>query len=411
MLKLDTTLHRVPELFVEVDTTNAVRVHHAGRVLRLGHEALGLLDVFHTPRSVGEGLRRLGPRLSGPRAMEEALATVALLANAGILRDSPVPGFSDLPFPKGGYDQAFAHIAMLSDRVRKRTFLKAVREVIREGDTVLDLGTGTGILAVAAAQAGARRVYAVEPAGMLHLAEEVAARNGVADRITFLRGWSTQIELPEPADVLTTDIVGNDALDMVIWETLQDAQRRLLVDEPRLVPHRLSAHARLVAIPPEYLAQHCLDEPRIETWRKDYGIDFGPLLEADRRRVIGLYERPEVVQSWRPLSSPQRVLDIDLTDDVRHFEVPVAIPVERDGEASGVVISYEVALSPQTSLSTDPWGASAQTHWFSPIWVLAHRRQVHPGEAVEVTYAYDGDGHPRVLSTPTNDVEGATACS
>ncbi|HMA46113.1 MAG TPA: 50S ribosomal protein L11 methyltransferase, partial [Frankiaceae bacterium] len=316
---LETVLHRVPELVIEVDTSNTVRLHHEGRVLRLGHDALSLLDVFHRPSTVAGALAGIAPRLRGPRAAQDALATLTMLVNAGVLRDTPVRGFSAAPFPKGGYDAAFVHIAMLDDTVRKGAFLRAVAEVVRPGDVVLDLGTGCGILAVAAARAGARRVYAVEPAGMVHLAERVAERNGVADRVTFLRGWSTQIELPERAHVLTTDIVGNEALDMVVWETVRDARARLLVDDARLVPRGLTAFAHLTRVPDDVLARHRVDAGHLQRWRAAYGSDFTPLRSAHPRRVVSFYERPEVVRRWERLSAPAVLYQVDLADDARRF--------------------------------------------------------------------------------------------
>jgi predicted RNA methylase len=54
---------------------------------------------------------------------------------------------------------------MLRDQRRTKSFLEAVRNVVSPGDVVIDIGTGTGILAAAAAQAGARHVYAVEIGG------------------------------------------------------------------------------------------------------------------------------------------------------------------------------------------------------------------------------------------------------
>ena len=51
---------------------------------------------------------------------------------------------------------------MVGDRPRTDAFAAAIAEVVRPGDAVLDVGTGTGILAMLAAKAGARKVYAVD---------------------------------------------------------------------------------------------------------------------------------------------------------------------------------------------------------------------------------------------------------
>ena len=54
------------------------------------------------------------------------------------------------------------HRQLLSDAHRTESFGRAVAEVVRPGDVVLDLGSGSGILALIAARLGARQVYAVE---------------------------------------------------------------------------------------------------------------------------------------------------------------------------------------------------------------------------------------------------------
>ena len=71
---------------------------------------------------------------------------------------------------------------MLHDDRRTGDYLAALAEAVRPGDVVLDIGTGSGVLAIAAARAGARRVYAVEASDIAEVAERVFAANGVEDR-------------------------------------------------------------------------------------------------------------------------------------------------------------------------------------------------------------------------------------
>ena len=55
------------------------------------------------------------------------------------------------------------HHRLLTDPTRMRAYHRAIADAIGPDDVVLDLGTGSGVLALWAAQAGARHVYAVEP--------------------------------------------------------------------------------------------------------------------------------------------------------------------------------------------------------------------------------------------------------
>ena len=69
-----------------------------------------------------------------------------------------------------------------------RLCLVALEDCLEPGVQVLDAGTGTGILAIAAAELGAAHVLAVdlEPAA-LEVARDNCARNGVAGRVSFQR--------------------------------------------------------------------------------------------------------------------------------------------------------------------------------------------------------------------------------
>ena len=100
-----------------------------------------------------------------------------------------------------------AHVEMLADRGRTSAFSTRFGESVRSDDVVLDLGTGSGVLATAAALSGARHVYAIESSSIADVAQGVFERNGVADRVTLLRGWSTELVLPEPATLMVTEML------------------------------------------------------------------------------------------------------------------------------------------------------------------------------------------------------------
>ena len=70
---------------------------------------------------------------------------------------------------------------------------------MRPDDVVLDVGSGTGILAFFACDAGARRVYAVERQHSADAAAMLARQLGYADCVTVIHGRSTEIELPDSA--------------------------------------------------------------------------------------------------------------------------------------------------------------------------------------------------------------------
>lgn len=63
--------------------------------------------------------------------------------------------------------------------------------------TVLDVGTGSGILAIWSAQAGARKVYAVEATDMATHARSLVAGNNMENVVEVIEGSIEDITLPE----------------------------------------------------------------------------------------------------------------------------------------------------------------------------------------------------------------------
>ncbi|HWQ61364.1 MAG TPA: 50S ribosomal protein L11 methyltransferase [Negativicutes bacterium] len=97
--------------------------------------------------------------------------------------------------------------------------LQLLEEVVRPGDTVFDVGTGSGILAVAAAKLGAGLVRAVDldPVAVAVAGDNVAA-NAVGDKVTVAAG-----------DLLT-GVEGR--ADVVIANIIADVIIRLVPDVP-----------------------------------------------------------------------------------------------------------------------------------------------------------------------------------
>ena len=79
-----------------------------------------------------------------------------------------------------GFTGIAAHEEMLSDTVRIDAYHRAVHRNVGPGDVVVDLGSGTGILAFLAVRAGASKVYAVEHSDVIELAREIARHNAIS---------------------------------------------------------------------------------------------------------------------------------------------------------------------------------------------------------------------------------------
>ena len=91
--------------------------------------------------------------------------------------------------------------------------LLLLEEYVESGDRVLDLGTGSGILAVAAAKLGASEVLALDiEAAAVAIAQETVSLNGLADVVEVAQG-SIESAAP-PYDVVAANIFPNVLIEL-----------------------------------------------------------------------------------------------------------------------------------------------------------------------------------------------------
>jgi ribosomal protein L11 methyltransferase len=90
-----------------------------------------------------------------------------------------------------------------------RAALSLLERQLQPGDRVLDLGSGSGILSIAAVKLGARSAIGIEVDPEANpVAQRNAERNGVADRVQFLDGDAALLApLAGPADLLVSNIL------------------------------------------------------------------------------------------------------------------------------------------------------------------------------------------------------------
>ncbi|CAM9961621.1 unnamed protein product, partial [Sphacelaria rigidula] len=97
------------------------------------------------------------------------------------------------------------------------------------GKTVLDVGTGSGILALWAAQAGAAKVYAVEFTDMANHAKRLVAKNGMQDVVEVIQTSVEDLELPGKVDIIISEWMGYFLLRESMLDSLVRARDRFLI--------------------------------------------------------------------------------------------------------------------------------------------------------------------------------------
>lgn len=127
---------------------------------------------------------------------------------------------------------------MLADYVRTGTYQKAVFNNSQDfaGKVVLDVGTGSGILAFFAVQAGAKKVYAIDASDSVHVARKIAAANGFSDRMEIIQGKVEDIELPEKVDIIISEPIGFLLVHERMLESYVTAREKFLKPGGLMMP-------------------------------------------------------------------------------------------------------------------------------------------------------------------------------
>lgn len=388
-LTRDTILHRVPHVRVDIDSSNEIRVLSDDKKYHLGPHGLAILDAFYQPVSVSEVLKKLSTTITGAQDWIDLVTTIVHLYEAGILQDATQRRLQ--PATKvHDFGRLDIHVRMLNDRRRTSCFLAGIAEVVSPGDIVVDIGTGTGVLAIAAARAGAEHVYAIEATAIGEAAQAVFEANGLTDRITLLREWSTRIDLPERADVLISEVIGNEPLGENVLETITDARRRLLKPKARMVPHKVRIFGLPVTIPDLELTKHTPTMNALRNWRSWYGIDFDRLAEVAWTRDLypAFFIESEQARGWKTISEPILMAEIDLREVERPtIDHSVTVAANTSGQLNGLLVYSELKLGPVTRLSTHPAQVGKDNHWRNKVWVIDPLR-LRPRDQFKVAYSY-----------------------
>jgi protein arginine N-methyltransferase 1 len=239
----------------------------------------------------------------------------------------------------------FGHGQMLADRQRMEAYRQALLQTVKPGSVVLDIGTGTGIMAMLACQYGARRVYAIEPGDVIQAARELAAVNGYADRIKFIQGLSTEVILPEAADVIVSDLHGVLPLFQQLIPATVDARRRFLAPGGKLIPQSDTLWAAVLESPEQY-------GKIIGPWRGEvYGLDLSPA----REMVANTFASVAVIEKEQLLGAPQCWATIDFfTIENPNVAGEITWKASRPGTGHGLALWFDCTVAPGIGFSNAP---------------------------------------------------------
>jgi len=134
------------------------------------------------------------------------------------------------------------HVPMMNEQNRNQAYFDAFKSVIKSNSTVFEIGTGSGLLAMMAAKLGAKQVTTCETVPLIaETAQQIIKDNKFEKTIKVIAKKSTDIEMinddmPEQADILVSEIFSSELLGEYVLPSLEDAKRRLLKPQGKVIP-------------------------------------------------------------------------------------------------------------------------------------------------------------------------------
>lgn len=284
------------------------------------------------------------------------------------------------------YGQLLHQQNMLQDYVRTGTYYAAVLEnyIDFQGRVVVDVGAGSGILSLFAAQAGAKHVYAVEASGMAEHARKLIAGNpALSSVITVIHGKVEEVELPEKADILISEPMGTLLVNERMLESYIISRDRFLNPNGKMFPSLGRIH--MAPFSDEYL--HVEIASKALFWQQPnyYGVDLTALYET---AFQGYFSQP-VVDAFDPrlLVTPPISHTIDFTkmkeEEFYEINIPLNFTATMATRIHGLACWFDVLFngsSVQRWLTTAP--GAPTTHWYQLRCVLSQPLYVMAGQHI-----------------------------
>ena len=235
------------------------------------------------------------------------------------------------------------YAVMLADPVRGAAYLTAVRASVKPGHVVADIGSGPGVLGVYAALLGARRVFLIEPDDSVAVALALAGDNGVADRIEVMQSMSTQVQLPERADVIISDLRGVLPLFGTHIDAAVDMRARHLAPGGICIPHRDVLFTALVEDAAAY-------DAHVRTW----DALPGEIAHASLDRLLANRWFRVHADGSTMLTDAEPWLTLDYDRPPARYEGLVSTRVTRAATAHAILCWFDTEMTPGIGFSNAP---------------------------------------------------------
>jgi type II protein arginine methyltransferase len=272
------------------------------------------------------------------------------------------------------------HFALVRDEARNAAYEAALKRAVTAQTKVLEIGTGTGILAMMAARAGAQSVVTCEIApAIAEAAREIIALNGFADRVQVVAKTSYDLDpdgdMDGPADVFVSEIVNSRLLGEDALPIVEHAVKFLLKPDAKIIPARGIVRIALA----------CDGELHRARMGTISGFDLSPF----NRLAANFHSIGRSDTRLRLLSEPVDLFDFDFQSG-GPFPAATASKtlISTGGEANGIAQWIALQMDEEEWYENDP-SPGASSAWSVIFWPFKTPRDCPAGMDIKVFGSHD----------------------
>uniref|UniRef100_A0A671YUC7 type I protein arginine methyltransferase n=1 Tax=Sparus aurata TaxID=8175 RepID=A0A671YUC7_SPAAU len=279
------------------------------------------------------------------------------------------------------YFDSYAHFGiheeMLKDEVRTLTYRNSMyhNKHVFKDKIVLDVGSGTGILSMFAAKAGAKHVYGIECSSISEYSERIIKSNHLDSVITIFKGKVEEVELPvEKVDIIISEWMGYCLFYESMLNTVIFARDKWLKPGGLMFPDRASLY--VVAIEDRQYKDF-----KIHWWENVYGFDMTCIRNVAMKEPL-----VDVVDPKQVVTNSCLIKEVDIytvkTEDLT-FTSAFCLQIQRNDYIHALVTYFHIEFTKchkKTGFSTAP--DAPYTHWKQTVFYLEDYLTVRRGEEI-----------------------------
>lgn len=273
------------------------------------------------------------------------------------------------------------HIPMINDHERNDAYEAAVENAVKEGDIVLEIGTGSALVAMMAARAGADHVYTCEMhKPLVEVARETVELNGYSDKVTVIGKKSTDLvmgqDMPEKADVFVSELINVGMLAPDMLTILQHARQNLLKPGAKIIPAAATVYCALIQAD---------DMRRISPVRNINGFNMS---KFDQFRTPGYATIDLAAEPHQIMSDTTEAWFFDFYKNMADSDTKtLTVTATETGVAHGVAFWFHLHMDDQVTY--DSKSSTRTNHWKQAVYFFDQDIEVQKGKPVMIGTGYD----------------------